>query len=108
MMLRALALFGRHGTWFLAVGLFVGLLAPPLASLLRPALGVLIFALTTATFLATDWPALAAHARRPELLLIVLAWTLLAAPVLTALTARVTACRGRSLKGWCCGRPRRR
>jgi len=46
-------------------------------------LGVLIFALTTATFLATDWPALAAHARRPELLLIVLAWTLLAAFALT-------------------------
>jgi bile acid:Na+ symporter, BASS family len=99
MMLRALALFGRHGNWFLAVGLFVGLLAPPLASLLRPALGVLIFALTAATFLGTDWPALAAHARRPELLLIVLAWTLLAAPVLTALTARVISLPGPLAQG---------
>ena len=87
MLLRGLAYFGRHGTWFLAGGLFIGLLAPPLARLLGPALAVLIFALTTATFLGTDWPALAAHARRPGLLAVVLAWTLLAAPVLTALAA---------------------
>jgi bile acid:Na+ symporter, BASS family len=88
MILRGLALFGRHGTWFLAGGLFIGMLAPPLASLFHPALDVLIFALTAATFLGTDWPALTAHARRPWLLLSVLAWTLLAAPVLTALAVR--------------------
>jgi predicted Na+-dependent transporter len=89
MVLRGLALVGRHGTWFLAVGLFIGLLAPPLATLLRPTLAVLIFMLTAATFLGTDWAALAAHARRPGRLLIVLAWTLLAAPVLTVLAARL-------------------
>jgi predicted Na+-dependent transporter len=99
MMLRGLALVGRHGTWFLAVGLFIGLLAPPLATLLRPTLAVLIFVLTTATFLGTDWPALAAHARRPGLLLIVLAWTLLAAPVLTALAARLIGLPGPLAQG---------
>ena len=88
MMLRLLALLGRHGTWFLAIGLFIGLVLPPLATLVRPALNVLIFLLTAAAFLGIDWPALAAHARRPLLLALVLAWTLVATPVVTALAAR--------------------
>jgi BASS family bile acid:Na+ symporter len=88
MMVRLLALLGRHGTWFLAVGLFIGLVLPPLATLVRPALNVLIFLLTAAAFLGIDWPALAAHARRPLMLALVLAWTLVAAPVVTALAAR--------------------
>jgi len=87
-MLRLLALLGRHGTWFLAIGLFIGLVLPPLATLVRPALNPLIFLLTAAAFLGIDWPALAAHARRPALLALVLAWTLVAAPVATALAAR--------------------
>jgi bile acid:Na+ symporter, BASS family len=88
MILRLLALLGRHGTWFLAIGLFIGLVLPPLATLVRPALNVLIFLLTAAAFLGIDWPALAAHARRPLLLALVLAWTLVATPVVTALAAR--------------------
>ncbi|MGO8914468.1 MAG: hypothetical protein ACLQJR_01010 [Stellaceae bacterium] len=88
MMLRLLALLGRHGTWFLAIGLFIGLVLPPLATLVRPALNTLIFLLTVAAFLGIDWPALAAHARRPLLLALVLAWTLVAAPVATALAAQ--------------------
>jgi BASS family bile acid:Na+ symporter len=88
MMLRGLALLGRHGTWFLAGGLFIGVLVPPLARLLHPALGVFIFVLTATSLLAIDWPALAAHARRPGLLALVLAWTLLAVPVLVALAVR--------------------
>jgi hypothetical protein len=36
MILRPLALLGRFGTWFLAGGIFIGLLLPPLAALLRP------------------------------------------------------------------------
>ena len=88
MMLRALALLGRHGTWFLAIGLFTGLVLPPLATLVRPALNVLIFLLTAAAFLGIDWAALAAHARRPVVLALVLAWTLVATPVAAALAAR--------------------
>ena len=87
-MLRALAVLGRHGTWFLAIGLFIGLVLPPLATLVRPTLNALIFVLTTAAFLGIDWPALRAHARRPLLLLVMLVWLLVATPVLTALAAR--------------------
>lgn len=88
MMLRPLALLGRHGTWFLAIGLFTGLVLPPLATLVRPALNALIFLLTVAAFLGIDWTALAAHARRPLVLALVLGWTLAVAPVAAALAAR--------------------
>jgi bile acid:Na+ symporter, BASS family len=88
MMLRALALLGRHGTTFLAIGLFTGLVLPPLATLVRPALNTLIFLLTTTAFLGIDWQALAAHARRPLVLALVLAWLLLVTPVAVALAAR--------------------
>lgn len=88
-MLRSLALLGRHGTWFLAGGLFIGVLLPPLAALLRPALGLLVFVLVTTTFLGIDWPALAAHARRPGTLALALVWCLLAVPAISAGAARV-------------------
>jgi len=88
-MLRLLALLGRHGTSFLAGGLFIGLLLPPLAALVRPALEPMIFFLTTASLLSIDWPALAAHARRPALLALVLVWLLGAVPVVTALACRL-------------------
>jgi BASS family bile acid:Na+ symporter len=90
-LLRPLALFGRHGTWFLAGGLFIGLFLPPLAHLLRPALGSFVFLLTTATFLSIDWPALLRHARRPALLALMLAWMLGITPLVTALIARALA-----------------
>ena len=87
-LLRPFAFLGRHGTWFLAGGLFIGLLVPALATLLRPLLSSLIFLLTAATFLSIDWPELARHVRRPGLLALILAWTLLVSPVVTALAAR--------------------
>jgi predicted Na+-dependent transporter len=89
MILAVLARLGRHGTWFLAGGLFIGLLLPPLATLLRPTLPALIFVLTAATFLSIDWPALVIHARRPGLLGLQLIWGLMATPVIVALTARL-------------------
>lgn len=89
MLQRPLAFLGRHGTRLLAAALFVGILFPTLAALLRPALGGFIFLLTTATFLALDWPALVAHARRPQLVALILAWTLLLSPVVVAAVAHV-------------------
>jgi len=87
MMLRALALLGRHGTWFLAGGLFIGLILPPLAALLRPSLNPFIFLLTANSILGIDPSAFRAHARRPGLLTLVLAWTLVAEPVAVAFAA---------------------
>lgn len=89
MILRPLAFFGRHGTWFLAGGLFIGLIFPPIATVLRPALSPLVFLLTTTTFLSLDWAALATHARRPALLSLVVAWSLLVTPVIVALATNL-------------------
>jgi bile acid:Na+ symporter, BASS family len=84
MMVRVLTFCGRHGTALLAGGFFIGLAAPPLASLLRPLLGTFVFLLTAATMLGVDWRALAQHLRRPLRLGLIIAWTMLGAPVVTA------------------------
>ena len=89
-MLHLLAYLTRHGTSFLAGGLFIGLVLPPLAALIHPALRVLVFLLTTTSFLSVNWPVLARHARRPALLALVLLWTLVGVPVATALAAKAT------------------
>jgi BASS family bile acid:Na+ symporter len=89
MLLRGLALLGRHGTSFLAGGLFVGLALPPLAALFRPALSALVFLLTVASFLSIDWPTLGAHARRPGLVTLALAWSLVGVPMITGLACRL-------------------
>lgn len=84
MILRGLTFCGRHGTALLAGGFFIGLVAPPLASLLRPLLGTFVFLLTAATMLGVDWRALAQHLHRPLRLGLIIAWTMLGAPVVTA------------------------
>ncbi len=80
-----LAFCGRHGTALLAGGFFIGLLAPPLAALLRPLLGTFVFLLTTATMLGVDWDALLRHLHRPWRLLAIVAWTMLGAPLAVTL-----------------------
>jgi bile acid:Na+ symporter, BASS family len=87
--MRMLAFLGRHGTRLLAGGLFIGLLLPPLAALLRPTLPTLIFLLTAASLLGIEWTALVAHARRPGLVALILLWSLVATPIVAALAARL-------------------
>lgn len=84
---RFLALLQRRGTVLMAAGLLVGIALPELAHLMRPGLPALVFVLTVAAFLGTDPAVLVGHARRPERLLLVPAWILLASPVLAELAA---------------------
>jgi bile acid:Na+ symporter, BASS family len=88
-LIRLLSFCGRRGTVLLAAGFFVGLVAPPLASLLRPLLGTFVFMLTTSTMLGVDWRELAAHLRRPVRLALVILWTMLGAPIALAAAMRV-------------------
>lgn len=83
-MIGFLAFCGRRGTVLLAAGFFIGIVVPPLAALLRPLLGAFVLLLTAATMLGVDWRALAAHLRQPVRLALVIAWTMLGAPVATA------------------------
>lgn len=86
---HALAFLRRHGTVLMAAGLLVGLALPVLAALLRPALSLLVFLITIAAFLSVEHPALMAHVRRPALLVLIPAWTLLATPLLAIACAQV-------------------
>jgi len=79
---RAFDFLGQHATLFLAGGVLLGLLLPPLASLFRPMLipGLLIPLIIALVRL--DWGALAAYARRPGLVGFITVGLLLASPVL--------------------------
>lgn len=89
MLLRFLASIGRHGTAVLAGGLFIGVLIPPLAALLRPYLADIVFVLTVGMLLNVDRRALLLHLRRPWHLLLILGWSLIAVPILVAGAARL-------------------
>jgi BASS family bile acid:Na+ symporter len=89
MVLRFLAYVGRHGTGVLAGGLFIGVVIPPLAALLRPYLSAFVFALTASMLLSIERRALLAQLRRPWRLLLILGWVLVAVPVLVAGVARL-------------------
>ena len=82
-----LAFCGRHGTRLMAAGLFLGLATQPLAHLLRPALPTLVFLLTIGTMVRIDWPAVAAHARRPGWLALVALWILILSPAAMTVVA---------------------
>jgi BASS family bile acid:Na+ symporter len=79
---RAFDFLGQHATLFLAGGVLLGLLVPPLAALARPMLipGLLIPLIIALVRL--DWSALGAYARRPGLVALITAGLLLGSPVL--------------------------
>ena len=81
MFATVLVWLGRHATWLLAAGVFIGLALPALAALLRP---LLIAAIVVALALALtriDWRDMAAHGRRPRLLALTLTWLLVLSPL---------------------------
>lgn len=81
-MIRLLDYIGRHATKFLFGGVLVGLAIPPLAGLLRPGLVVFLLLPLTLSLMRLDWSALHAYARRPLLILVCVAFLMLACPLL--------------------------
>ena len=86
---RALERLAGGATPVLAAGVFVGIAWPSLAHLLRPALVPIVFAVMALAFLRLEWGAVRDYGRRPGLGIAVLAWLLLACPVLVAGTIRL-------------------
>jgi len=78
----ALAWLGRQGTRAIAAVVLIGLAAPPIGALVKPLVPEAIFALLCIAFLRVDTTALRIHLRRPGLILLVTAWTMLAIPAL--------------------------
>ncbi|MBP0493499.1 hypothetical protein [Roseomonas indoligenes] len=72
----------RQGGVLLAAGIVVGLLTPPLAAALRDWVGPVVACLTTLVLLRIDPAQVLSYLRRPVLVAALLAWILLACPVL--------------------------
>lgn len=82
MLIRAIDFMGRHATKFLFGGVLVGLAVPPLAALLRPGLVVFLLLPLTLALMRLDWRAFHAYAKRPLLTLPIVAFLMLACPLL--------------------------
>ncbi|MCC7426099.1 MAG: hypothetical protein IT557_04280 [Alphaproteobacteria bacterium] len=83
-MLRAFLEFcAVHGTRVLALGISGGLVVPPLATLMRPAIGTTVFGLMLLVMLRVDFTAVWAHLRRPVLVAALVAMVLVGCPLIT-------------------------
>ena len=81
-MKRFLEWSARQGANLLAVGIFAGLLTPPLAALLRDVVTPVVACLMTLVLLRVDPAQVLDYLRRPLLVLALLLWLLVACPVL--------------------------
>ena len=81
----ALAWLGRQGTRAVAASLFVGIMVPPLAALLKPTFAYALFVLLCLAFLRVDPVEVRAHFSLPLLIAAAATWMMLATPVLIGL-----------------------
>ena len=86
--MRLLAFLGRYATAFMATGVLLGVLVPPLSTLLAPLLVPTLLVPLTLALLRLDWRAVGTAGRRPLRVAGLVAWLLVASP---ALVAGVTA-----------------
>ncbi|MFC0384789.1 hypothetical protein [Muricoccus vinaceus] len=90
----ALEWSARHGGALLAVGIFAGLLSPPVSAALRDVVTPVVASLMTLVLLRVDPAQVLAYLRRPLLVAALLAWILLACPVLAFAVARLAGLAG--------------
>jgi len=81
----ALSWLGRQGTRAVAASLFIGIMLPPLAALLKPIFAYALFSLLCLAFLRVDPGALRAQFAKPWLLIAAVVWIMLIVPVLVGL-----------------------
>jgi BASS family bile acid:Na+ symporter len=72
----------RQGARILAISIFIGLAAPPLAGLFRDVVTITVAGLMTLVLLRVDFSQVLAWLRRPLLIAALLAWLLLGCPIL--------------------------
>lgn len=75
---------GRQGTRAVAASLFLGMALPPISSLVKPILPYTVFLLLALAIVRIEPQALRPVARRPWRILLMVAWTMLAVPMLMA------------------------
>jgi bile acid:Na+ symporter, BASS family len=84
----------RHGGVLLAGCIFVGVAVPPLAALLRETLTVTVAGLMTLVMLRIDLAQVLGYLRRPLLVAALLAWLLVACPLLVFALVRLAGLDG--------------
>ena len=80
-MRRFFELCARHGAVLLAVSIFIGLFAPPLARAMRFIVTPTVVGLMTLVLLRVDFAAVFAYLRRPGLVAWLLAWLMVVSPI---------------------------
>jgi BASS family bile acid:Na+ symporter len=80
---------GRHGSAVIAVGVFLGLAIPPLASLLKPLLIPAIVAPFLIALIRLDWRRLGNYLTRPAPTALALLWLLVLSPLLVHAVVRL-------------------
>jgi len=80
-----LAWLGRQGTRAVAASLFIGIMLPPLAALLKPIFAYALFALLCLAFLRVDPTEVRKHFGHPLRIVAAASWMMLATPVLIGL-----------------------
>jgi len=90
--MRPLAFVGRHATKFMAAGVLVGFVVPPLAGLAKPLLAPALVIPLALALVRLDWSAIAECRRRPGLVIALVVFVLGASPVIVwAITTPVVA-----------------
>jgi len=80
-----LAFLGRYAPQAMVAGVFVGLILPDLAHILRPLLAAAVWGLLYMAMLRIEWLALVERMRSPLLVIALLVWMLIVCPSLMAL-----------------------
>jgi predicted Na+-dependent transporter len=78
---KLLAFAGRNGPLMLFVGVLIGLVAPALADVARPFLGLAVFVFTLGAFLKVDLASFRKEFERPAWAACMLAWTTFGVPL---------------------------
>jgi len=78
----ALSWLGRQGTRAVAASIFIGIMVPPLAALLKPIFAYALFVLLCLAFLRVDPTEVRRHFSRPTVVAAAAAWMMLATPLM--------------------------
>ena len=81
MITRSLTFLGAHATRFLFVSLFVGLLLPDFAHLMRPLLTAVVAVVLSISIMRIEWSGIVFYVRRPLLVIGLVVWILVLSPV---------------------------
>jgi len=80
-----LSWLGRQGTRAVAASIFIGIMVPPLAALLKPIFAYALFVLLCLAFLRVDPAEVRKHFSRPAIVAAAAAWMMLATPLMIGL-----------------------